>query len=187
MGNIISPNLEMTENLAYILGVMKGDGYVTHPKGTSNYIVALSVVDREFAESFKTSLENIGLHPKIYKHIPNGFSNRPQYRVQAYSIVFVVWYKTKRLEEIPTKLIQHFIRGFYESEGCLYKERGYFKIAMYNMNFALCNTLMSFLRRLDFNPRFHIDKKQCGVIKLHRRVEVNHFLRFIKPCIKRGD
>ena len=58
----------------YVVGVLMGDGtaYVTRNSKNSRaraYRIALgNVVDRSFAESFKSALERIGVKAKIYEY-----------------------------------------------------------------------------------------------------------------------
>jgi len=111
----IQPNLEPSVDLAYILGVLKGDGYVTgkvHPK------ICLEQEDPRFAMSFEGALKRIGLNPSTYP-----VKRRGLLRTAAQADAFSHWYKglgLRDIEEIVSKRIEFiiaFIRGFYESEG----------------------------------------------------------------------
>ena len=42
---------------SYLIGVIEGDGTVYH--SNNNYVVRLSVTDKEFADSFNKALESI--------------------------------------------------------------------------------------------------------------------------------
>lgn len=108
----------MTEELAYILGVLKGDGSVS-----TTYRIELTQTKREFAESFKLVLEKIGFSTKIRTKAPPRFAKKPQFSIQVRSKDFANWYhalslaKIKELVKQNPQFIVAFIRGFYESEG----------------------------------------------------------------------
>jgi len=54
--------------LAYVLGVLKGDGSVIIRRTAhgTEYRIQLSVVDEPFANSFCEALKQLGMRPKIY-------------------------------------------------------------------------------------------------------------------------
>lgn len=62
-----SVRLEPSLKLAYVIGVMFGDGSVSFRKSgrSYKYRIRLKVVDREFAEEFKRCLEALGLKPSL--------------------------------------------------------------------------------------------------------------------------
>jgi len=65
------PELSSSLSLAYICGVLLGDGVcckTSWGKGKSAvaYVVALEVIEKQFAQSFLESLQRLGLKPRIY-------------------------------------------------------------------------------------------------------------------------
>jgi intein-encoded DNA endonuclease-like protein len=181
---LIHLNLNMSEDLAYILGVLKGDGCVyLHGRGAD---IKLVCKHREFAISFYNALSRIGLNPKLY--IDNGY-----HKVEASSKAFYNWYKKLTLSDIEMllqneKYIIAFIRGFYESEGNYYEPEHC--IHIYNTDKGLIELCQRFLQKLGFD--FHIyTKKKNGhsnkplyVLYKKKKSEVQHFFELIKPCIK---
>jgi len=60
MAKRINPNLQPSPALAYILGALKGDGYL------SERDIQFFISSKTFAESLRRALIQIGLHSKIY-------------------------------------------------------------------------------------------------------------------------
>jgi len=182
---LIHPNLNMSEDLAYILGVLKGDGCVyLHGRGAD---IKLVCKHKEFAISFYNALSRIGLNPKLYKD--NGY-----HRVEASSKAFYNWYKKLTLFDIEMllqneKYIVAFIRGFYESEGNYYEPEH--SIHIYNTDKDLVELCQRFLQKLGFSFHIYIKKKNgyksnkpLYVLHKKEKSEVQRFFELIKPCIK---
>jgi hypothetical protein len=180
---LVKPRLEMTPELAYVLGVLKGDGSVyLHRRGA---IINLTTSSLGFAQSFSDALSKIGLKPsRIY--------GGKYYRVEAYSKAFHNWYKeltTAKLEEMLSNndLIASFIRGFYESEGCCYK----YSIHIYNTDYELIRLVRRLLTKLGFNFGVYIRKHNGGwghaplyTLFKNKKVDAQRFFQIIKPSIK---
>lgn len=106
-----------TTNIAYILGVVFGDGSICHSVSNRGYIISLTTIDNVFARSFEYSLKEIGLTPLFYK-------DRCYFKVVAYSKLLYNFIKTTKIDHTKIKeycktdnLKIQFIKGFYESEG----------------------------------------------------------------------
>ena len=56
--NKIPENLKLNEDLAYILGVLAGDGYIDYSSGRRTHSIGLSATDKEFVEKFREILFN---------------------------------------------------------------------------------------------------------------------------------
>lgn len=140
---MIRPNLTFNENLSYVLGVLKGDGWVSRydKKRSIRYSVSLMADRREFVESFHDALAACGLHPRLgYR------TSKRKWETTAYSKIFYEWYKKISLEDIEKEALKNrelaaaFIRGFYESEGTrniqYYERKNWyrFQLAMSNTN-----------------------------------------------------
>lgn len=204
------PNLNLSPNLAYILGVMKGDGYysIFKNKKKIDYKIHLFVKSKPFAENFALALERINLHTSIIR-LDKYFNNRERWRVNAYSKNFIKWYKQFNLEHIykwlssDKKSAIQFIKGFYEAEGCCCysPKKHYCQITIVNSGKNLLKIVQNLL--LNFNFDFHFSqrevkpqlidgrlaefKKPVFVIVLSKKAELIRFLDLIKPCIKHKD
>jgi intein-encoded DNA endonuclease-like protein len=136
--------LESSEDLGYVIGVRLGDGY-TYEEG-DDCGIGLKAKDKEFVEKFGICLGNVlGRRPV-----------RPWKDAGRYAAVVVskALYKLLRepidLKRIK-KYVEHcpkctaaFLRGLFDSEGCVRKE-GY--IILYNTNYELLTYTQKLLLR----------------------------------------
>lgn len=197
--NFINPCLTPSRNLAYILGVIKGDGYVYLRKGHQHGIARLKQTRAGFAESFEIALRKIGLHPHTftYQIKTTNFSNHPKpiFDTYASSFKFVQWYKQLSLEDIESILgdnpefIKAFIKGFYESEGCDYirkrQNHQVWDLKMYGKNKELIDFVEHLLIGLGFDfKRYYQPKADVHILVSAKRERNFRFIREIAPCIK---
>ena len=150
------PSVELlrpSEELAYAIGVVLGDGYVSKKrrviKGYNHVRIGLEARDREFVEEFGRCLTKVLGSRQI----------RPRYRDDVGKHVVEV--ESKTLYELLRKpvdldrlrkYIEHcgrcmaaFLRGFADSEGCVDKS-GYIIIS--NTDYELLIYVKEFLKRL---------------------------------------
>jgi len=166
------PNLEPSEDLAYILGVIEGDGSVFHIKFenySDHYIVQLKVTDKDFAEAFKKALENIGLTPILYLEPKYAKNRKNIWVVKANSKYFYEWYNSldryKDFEKIlgnNEKLIGAFLRGFFDSEGSIGKRRNgtYTTPSAYNTDKKLIDFICKLLDKLGIKYTLGCDSRK---------------------------
>ena len=129
-----SSNL-LTDDKAYILGVLCGDGYIRISK--NSYLVGLDVCDEDFADEFRRCLNSVyELLPSksnCYSRITNFTNNaKPRYRINLTSKLVVQdllryssSFKTKEWQ-IPEEILMSdlkiksaFLRGLFDSEGTI--------------------------------------------------------------------
>jgi len=161
------PSLELlkpSEELAYVIGVKVGDGYVGKKsrvrKGYNDVMIGLEAKDREFVEEFARCLAKVLGRKQI----------RPRFRDDVGKYVVEVGSKTlyellrkpvdlerlKKYIEHCERCVAAFLRGFADSEGCVDKN-GY--ITIYNTDQRLLTYIMDLLRRLGIEstgPRIHV-------------------------------
>jgi len=106
----------LNEDLAYILGVKRGDGYwrkrIT-PKRTSAEI-GLQVNNLDFAKEFEERLKRwSGIQPKTWEK--NGKFYVALYSIDAVNIAQAI--SLKEIVKSDKKLKANFLRGLYDSEG----------------------------------------------------------------------
>jgi len=188
-----------TPVLAYVVGVIFGDGCITYYRKQNSYRIYLRCTDREFAVSFKYALERIGLHPSTVKSVkPRTERHKPVWRVEAQSKLFYKWFMALNLEKLKLllgtgELKLEFIRGFYESEGCLWRgdksRKRNWCISICNTNADLIKLIRSILTDLGFSFSVWISRKAGRKllynIQMSRFNEVLRFLQEIKPSIPR--
>jgi len=158
--NII-PKLTSSSDLAYIIGVLLGDGYISKP-----YSIRLKVRDKIFAQQFKKSLEKIGLRSTL---ITRGIF----YRTSASSKFFVSWFTTK--EDFSNIIFTNraticsFLRGFFDSDGCfgIYTQKYYrkkdnkvvdsitYKATFFNTNLNTLVLAKKCTKTLGFNSKIY--------------------------------
>lgn len=192
-----------SEDLYYVLGVMLGDGgyNIQTSYGCTSYIIQLRTADKVFAESFKESLEKIGISginlyldgsPKLrHKHWKN------LYAVFTSCMLFIDWYRSLALEQIKKEISTErsyaiaFIRGFYESEGNFSLNNNVPCIRIYNKRRQLLGIVKEILECLGFHPTLRRDlrkdvAKRADIVGMYRGEEVQNFMEIVKPCIKTG-
>ena len=115
---------EPTPELAYVIGVEKGDGSLNVRQVTYNYRFRLQSVDREFVEEFDRCLAKI-LHSS--RHALWVGAGRKEIHVVANS--FLLYRFLKRPFQELRQFVEHcahctsaFLRGFFDSEGSVSKE-----------------------------------------------------------------
>ena len=130
--------LQSTKNpteLAYVIGVLLGDGCVYRMKCTNNYThkngvswrIELQVTDREFAERFAYSCGMILKRPerrrvKVLGPMKRKRPGKQVYRVCVASLSFGEWWKhLSNSEKLKFAIANpaNFLRGLYDSEGNL--------------------------------------------------------------------
>jgi len=190
------PNLGSSPELAYVLGVIDGDGSV----GGYNRI-ELEVKDKVFAKAFAGALKAIELRANIIK---NDRQNKDPKRRHHYwfcyanSVVFVDWYNgltQEQREKIAKQYPLEYLRGFYESEGTYFiNTSGGVNIFFSNFDYDLLLMVQKLLTLIGLKSKiYENERKTCfaeqGVtlytLRLLGSVEEKHeFIRKLKPCIK---
>lgn len=171
--------------LAYVLGVLRGDGSVYKSSKHRRCQIDLSVKDKSFTEKFAEALRGIGLKPSRIYICHNG-----QCRVQATSVDFYGWYKLLDLEKIRFFIRgfeEYFVCGFYESEGCInLHSSGRFRIHMYNKSWEVLSMIKDILlERWNIESRlFGPNKKGVFALCVQGDERVKKLLDIIEPCIK---
>lgn len=199
-------NLDMSPDLAYILGVLKGDGYCFYANSRDS-IIGLDVNDADFAYSFAHSLRAIGFYPSVRDTSKYSYSHT-KYRVIVYDYSFVDWYEGLMLPEIKLmlepyrELTLQFFRGIYESEGTFAwtNKRWSCQLRIVNTNRRLLIMLRELMRRQNYDfvlseprrrrkyigaTRVIRHKKAISTLSLNKRQQVKELLEAIQPAIGR--
>ena len=133
------PSLELlkpSEDLGYVIGVCLGDGYTSENNVLDGYVIGLQAKDIEFVEKFGRCLGNV--------------LGRKPIRPKEYAGTYVAEATSKTLYELLKKpvdlkrikkYVEHckkctaaFLRGLFDSEGCIGKD-GHIKL--YNTNYEV--------------------------------------------------
>jgi DNA endonuclease len=134
-----------TPELAYVIGVETGDGFLNVMSETYRYRIRLRAVDREFVEAFNQAVAKV-LRCRPHR-LWKGRATR-EFEVE-YGSYFLHRFLLQRLED-KKAFVEHdemcaaaFIRGFFDSEGCV--DASGRKITAYNNDLTLLKYVQELL------------------------------------------
>ena len=191
------PNLQMSDRLAYILGVIEGDGWLN--KNSGSYRVGLRVADKLFSDNFAEHLRGIGLNPSTYCVKMENPRHRDQYVVEACSKVFYQWYMDLSLSSITELISQDvgfvraFLQGFYESEGGVaHRTKNNWRVTIYNSDHALIKFVQAMIEQSGFSTSMGSHKRdgkkrEYRLCILKGGIPTLRFLDWINPVIKQAE
>lgn len=182
---------EPSPTLAYIYGVIHGDGCLYKNKANGGQVIRLSVIDRGFAESFRDALIIVGIRAKTIQ-VPGQNGHKPQWLTYATSKAFHgKWDQQSPEERLAFSLNAYpadFIRGLYESEGTVKFHRGRVELAIYNTNVYMQDAVIRVLRNRGYEAKRFIMKLESGKsfvhISLYRSLDIKRFFAWVRPCVK---
>jgi len=195
-----------SKELAYILGVLNGDGNLSERR------IMLISIDKDFSLNFKAKLEKwSGLKAKIYKyfntkshHYTQGFHYETilnSIEAREFLMQFYISKNEKAIDKIRKFLNSRdlqiaFIEGFFDSEG--YYNKNNPRIYFANTNYNLILLTKEYLNFLGINTKIYEEKRKEGIIlgkkcrfkKCYRlyiqyKEGINKFFKIFKPSIKR--
>lgn len=190
------PNLGHSPDLAYVLGVIEGDGNIypqTERGGSKIYIVRLAVTSKAFANSFASALNALNLSSYRSKVIRKQNNHSPLFEVRMCSKFFSDWYlklSDHDLFSLVKAYPEHFLRGLYESEGSNPNSR---ELKLSNTDEKIISLACTAVDLLDF--RYSVLKEEPKATNLRTKTaytlkilggghERNRFLKTVNPCIK---
>jgi len=141
---------EPSRELAYITGVLHGDGSVYKNEANYEYKIELAVIDKEFAETFSKVIAKL-LNRKYIE--PWWNKKEKKWQIEYRSKAFYQWYKRceeKGLEgfkpyiEHDTEMIRYYLKGLFDSEGCNYRNK---RIKLSNSNIELLEYVQYLLKK----------------------------------------
>jgi len=190
------PNLELSPELAYILGVIDGDGCVS---GDGH--IQLNAKDYVFAKEFEKALKAIGLRAKVTERNDWNKNLERQYhgwKCYAYSTVFVHWYNgltQEQKEGIVRQFPEQYLKGFFESEGSYYLDtNGSVHVYFSNFDYDLLLMVQRLLTLLGYDSNIY-ESKHKGYFTgrevtsyrlslLGPGAKKHEFIKRLNPCIK---
>jgi len=161
--------------LAYILGVLDGDGWVRIKK--KHHIIALSSIDLEFVRKFNESLTKLLNKNKPYSIQivkPKGKNRKIQHKVEGICKDFLEWYYSKSCIKEKHHCIKKYpydyLKGLYDSEGSIVIDIShgnapylYCRIFLFNTNLELLKYIKRLLEKLGFHPRLNKVKSKSKI------------------------
>ena len=190
-----------SNELAYILGVLHGDGYTVR-EHTYHYDIVLLVKDYEFAEAFSKTMSKL-LNKKYMK--PEWSKTHNRWRVYYRSKAFYNWFKRQNLESLKPYIehseetVANFLRGLYDSDGYNYRCK---QIYLYNNDEDLLRYVQHILKKyfdviargpylvkkagsiMERNGRRYKRRENNYSIAIYRKKHVKIFLNEIGFSIK---
>ncbi len=184
--NLNIPNLNPSSDLSYTLGVIFGDGSVF--KSERHYSIVLAATSLEFVKEFNRCLCRILGKQKLYSVRERKIKkSKPRwsaiYEFRASSKLLFEFLKGKDISDFNDiiKLFPNeFIKGFADSEGCVYFRKGK-KIEMTDRKIKLSNTninLLKYIRRLlkkEFNINSYLQINSSPHLSVHGKENICRF------------
>lgn len=190
----------LSPNLAYVLGVIYGDGEVVN-----NQLIRLRAIDKDFVLAFKNSVENwVGFHAsRIYEGKNNGLGSKKKlWGVILSSREAASVLTNSDLDELlsaDNKIKSSFLRGIFDSEGTVIASRlnrlrfATRKVRLYSTNKNLLFLVRKLLKvfgiesglYLQPKDRSHIGKKRVYSIQISNKKNLEVYLKYIGFNISR--
>jgi len=194
-------NYEGRPETGYVLGVLLGDGCVCKEYG----IIVLSVKDREFAERFKESLEEIGMGVPEIRERETGTGHR--HIVRRGCKEFSDWFHSMNHQEMYSlldtrEMLLQFVAGLFDSEGSVgvHEESYSYNIRYVTTSKEALNLFLKATEELGYEFRYYKDKsspkegtelkRYCAYLvaenqPLQKKEVAKAFLRDVNPSIPR--
>ncbi|PIR38254.1 MAG: hypothetical protein COV34_01425 [Candidatus Zambryskibacteria bacterium CG10_big_fil_rev_8_21_14_0_10_42_12] len=174
-------------NLAEFFGIMLGDGHLSHFQVT----VTLGTKEYVYVQYVKKLMEKIFKVPVKISERKFKRTDNKHYTVYFGSTVTSQWLKTEGLVENKVKnqvdvpkwifenniFMERFLRGFFDTDGSVYKLRHGIQIGLTNRSLPMLKSLQLMLKTLEYRTseisgfRLYITKKQ----------DLKRFFKEIKP------
>jgi len=179
------PNLNLKNEISYIIGVMLGDGYFYSHSGKWELI--LKAKDRDFVEYFNKICSNI-VGVKLY-----AIQNVDEFycRVSVHSRILFEHLKQdfEKLKQIIDEFPSQFLRGFFDSEGGLRKRRSrgyeYTHIFVCNTNVPLLLYVKELLKNKYQIDSYLENSRTCKILCIGNRKSILFFAEHIGFTINR--
>lgn len=185
---------KITNDLAYILGVIYGDGYIISSGG-----IGLQVKDEDFADVFSRALKRqFGITPKKYQTKPSIFKdwrNGKEYkRKKTYIIRLLSVNLRDFMQEIKNfKTIKKFnkrqkisfLRGLWDSEGSIHSKNTNILNFTHN-DLKICNLFGDLLLEVMGIPsKIYHSSQGNYILYIYRKEYLKKFYKVIQPTISR--
>lgn len=180
--NISIPN-KRSDDLAEFFGIMLGDGKLS----PNQMLVTLGNKENKYVLYVKQKIETIFKTPVNISVRKKGYHD-----VYISSVKLSRWLKDEGLVynkvksqvDIPLWILsknsycESFIKGFFDTDGSIYKIRNGIQISLTNRSIPLLKSLQNILIKLEYNVS-HIS---CYKIYVTKGKDINRFFKEIKPA-----
>lgn len=182
---LVEQYYEHPEALAYVIGVLDGDGFLSEqikPPNKYHRLIGLEVKDLDFCQAFQQALAK--LHGKVNAiHMNRHGNGRAYYRVMACDKKL---YTSLRNEKVRRKVASEYsipyLRGFIDSDASIssvsnQKGERYFRVEIGITNYALLVFIRKLIQKIlnEAIPKIHTYNISSG-FKKYRRGGKRHVL-----------
>jgi len=198
----IPESLDVNKDLAYILGVIAGDGYIDYSDERKTYYIGLSAVDKEFVDNFRNILfDFFKINPTNEFRKSRNKNWKDQYLTRLCSkeaCDFIksigdfkkdTWHVPDSIKNSNNEIKCAFIKGFFDSEGEIDKKIG--RVGATSMNLSglkeIGNLLFSLgirytiIKKKDIRP----NTSQKYVLRIHDKKSIRLFYELVGFIIQR--
>lgn len=169
--------------MAYVLGYWYADGSI-YPSVRGSYLNATSV-DEEIISKIKNWLDSEHTIREEKSIWPNGktrfvlrIGNKNLYKALTKLGIYPSKSLTVKLPSIPGQFLSHFVRGYFDGDGCVFLEmaRGITKDKIIKrLSVIFTSGSQEFLKRLCKILGHKLKLKQSKVYKGHRSYQLRYF------------
>lgn len=185
-------NVINAEEKAYILGLLYADGSIRY----NGFEITLVETDKELLEKFSIIIYNkivLG-YRKARKYGTNSKNTcKPQYRLVVTSNIMkndlikhgcmqAKTFKIRFPDLINANMYRHFIRGYFDGDGCFSIPKRQPNTAQINItsNIYFCDELAEYIRKtIDVNVKSKIRYKNIGAVRLQNTKQVIKFMDWL--------
>lgn len=195
------PSLHPAPELAYVIGVVWGDGWTQKNEAKKHYVIAMATKDKDFAETFNKKICKVLGKSQLYSIC----KIRDLFTVNATSKKLFYFLDSDAAKKVIEKYPADFIRGLADSDGCVsFSWRGIRlekEVSIANTDYELLTYVADLLKK-----KFHINSvmgkykmgshmgpqgvvikstKQCYALRIRRRQDIEKFAHFVGFTMKR--
>ena len=171
-----------SEDLAEFFGIMLGDGHVSH----FQVVVSLGNKEEKYAQYVRSLIK------RIFKtNVKISIRGNGHRDVYLGSVDITSWLlkqglvhnKVKSQVDVPSwifsknKFMKRFLRGFFDTDGSVYKLKYGIQISFCNRSLPMLKSLQLMLKKLEYNP----SSMSSYNMYLTKRRDVKRFFKEIKP------
>lgn len=185
-----------TEEKAYWLGFLTADGWINQSKKTNASVtgIELQYGDIEHLRKFNKSI--CGNYKITDRWKSCGLSHRnkeKKYHMCCIRIFSLTMYNTLKnigfsndksydfhIPDLPTNLIRHYIRGYFDGDGCLCFTNKSFSISFTTASHILCNDLLGILDTISINTSTRVFVNEYGTTMYRPEIyKINDKIKFL--------
>ncbi len=184
---VIIPS-KYNNNIAEFFGIMLGDGHIS----SNQIIVSLGNKEIDYVEHVSNIMQKVfKMEPSVFTRQESDSGGNRYKNVYFGSVAVVKWLlkeglvhnKVKKQVDIPEWIfskkgfMKSFLRGFFDTDGSIYKLKFGSQISFTNYSQPLLKSLQMMLIKLGYTPsRISVNK-----VYLTRNKDVRRFFKEIKP------